>query len=141
MCVHGGLSPSVPLIDTIATINRVQEIPEAGPLGDLVWSDPDNTMTAWTVSNRGAGYLFPHQAAKEFLHINDLVTIARAHQLVEQGHTFNFGDQSVVTVWSAPNYCYRCGNKAAVMKVSENGTVEFITFAASDENIKYNISY
>lgn len=24
MCVHGGLSPNVPLVDTIATINRVQ---------------------------------------------------------------------------------------------------------------------
>lgn len=64
MCVHGGLSPNVPLIDTISMINRVQDIPEAGPLGDLVWSDPDTNITSWTVSNRGAGYLFPHQAAK-----------------------------------------------------------------------------
>lgn len=64
MCVHGGLSPNVPLVDTIAMINRVQDIPEAGPLGDLVWSDPDAGITTWTVSNRGAGYLFPHQAAK-----------------------------------------------------------------------------
>ncbi len=50
----------MPHIDNIAIINRVQDIPESGPLGDLVWSDPDNNVKSWAVSNRGAGYLFPH---------------------------------------------------------------------------------
>ena len=51
-------------------------------MSDLVWSDPDANLTTWAISNRGAGYLFPHQAVKEFLHINDISTVARAHQLV-----------------------------------------------------------
>ena len=31
-----------------------------------------------------------------------------------------FPDQSILTVFSAPNYCYEYGNKGAFMRVDEN---------------------
>lgn len=42
--------------------------------------------------------------------------IARAHQLMMDGYTVTH-NKNVSTIFSAPNYCYRCGNQAAIMDV------------------------
>lgn len=37
-------------------------------------------------------------------------------------------DFDLVTVWSAPNYCYRCGNVASVLRLEEDGGRKFTIF-------------
>ena len=132
-CVHGGLSPFISSIDQIRLINRKQEIPHEGAFCDLMWSDPDDTE-GWLVSSRGAGYIFGWRVVSEFNHINDLILVARAHQLVQQGYKFWFRDKNLVTVWSAPNYCYRCGNEASIMKVDDNLNTEFLSVKVHPES-------
>jgi len=51
-----------------------------------------------------------------------------------EGHKLMF-DDVIVTVWSAPNYCYRCGNVASILELDENLNQKYITFdAATQEN-------
>jgi serine/threonine-protein phosphatase 4 catalytic subunit len=66
----------------------------------------DTDIAGWGVSPRGAGYLFGADITKAFAHHNALSLIARAHQLAMEGYKLMF-DRTIVTVWSAPNYCYR----------------------------------
>lgn len=136
LCVHGGLSPEIMTIDQIRVVARAQEIPHEGAFCDLVWSDPEDIET-WAVSPRGAGWLFGDKVATEFNHVNGLKTIARAHQLVNEGYKFHFPEKSVVTVWSAPNYCYRCGNVASIMTVDTDLDTRFSIFCAVPDDQRH----
>ncbi|CAI9754063.1 unnamed protein product [Fraxinus pennsylvanica] len=133
LCVHGGLSPDVRTIDQIRVIERNCEIPHEGPFCDLMWSDPEDIET-WAVSPRGAGWLFGSRVTSEFNHINKLDLVCRAHQLVQEGLKYMFQDKGLVTVWSAPNYCYRCGNVASILSFNENMEREVKFFTETEEN-------
>ncbi|KAH0794260.1 Ser/Thr protein phosphatase [Histomonas meleagridis] len=134
-CVHGGLSPDIKMVGRIFTdIQRKQEIPQCGPFADLCWSDPDD-VKKFIPNKRGAGYIFGPNEVEQFLHLNRLNFIARSHQLSMAGYTWLF-DQKIVTVWSAPNYMYRSGNKASVMKVSENDATEFLVYTEDSRSDK-----
>jgi len=132
LCVHGGLSPDIRTLDQIRVLSRAQEIPHEGAFCDLMWSDPDD-IENWGVSPRGAGWLFGGSVTREFNHVNSLSLIARAHQLVQEGYKYMF-DEALATVWSAPNYCYRCGNMAAILTVRENGVRSFTVYGPAEEN-------
>lgn len=94
-----------------------------------MWSDPED-IDGWGLSPRGAGYLFGGDVVNTFNSTNRVNFIARAHQLVMEGMKSMF-DDGCVTVWSAPNYCYRCGNVAAIMELDEHLGREFKVFEAA----------
>ena len=118
-CLHGGLSPDLKTIDEIRELERKKDdVPSSGPMCDLLWSDPEE-RTGWGVSPRGAGYIFGGDISQKFINTNNLLQINRAHQLVMKGFSWSH-ENLVCTLFSAPNYCYRCGNQAGIMEISDN---------------------
>lgn len=127
-CIHGGLSPDIDTVDQIRVIDRKQEVPHEGGMCDLLWLDPEDVQ-GWAILPRGAGFLFGNNEVRQFLHRNDVSLIARAHQLVMEGYKEMF-DGGLVTVWLAPNYCYRCGNIALVLTITDDLERHYKVFEA-----------
>ncbi|KAK8627335.1 hypothetical protein V6N13_134948 [Hibiscus sabdariffa] len=133
-CMHGGLSPSLDTLDNIRALDRIQEVPHEGPMCDLLWSDPGDRC-GWGISPRGAGYTFGQDVASQFNHTNGLSLVSRAHQLVMEGYNW-CQDKNVVTVFSAPNYCYHCGNMAAILEIGENMDQNFLQFDPAPRQVE-----
>eukprot|EP00037_Helgoeca_nana_P013541 m.124772 g.124772 ORF g.124772 m.124772 type:complete len:314 (+) comp22090_c3_seq2:276-1217(+) len=125
-CPHGGLSPSIDTLDQIRALERVQEIPHEGPICDLMWSDPED-REGWGISPRGAGYTFGQDITEQFNVTNGLNLIIRAHQLVMEGFGWHH-DKGLITIFSAPNYCYRCGNQAAILEIDDSLAQNILQF-------------
>ena len=120
-------------------------------MADLVWSDPDPEKEDFAISPRyvtrhlwrlrcmlliqcsGAGYTFGSGVVHKFLETNNMSHILRAHQLCMEGYSLLF-EKHLSTVWSAPNYCYRCGNSASILEVGPGGSMYFNVFEAAPEN-------
>jgi len=75
-----------------------------------------------TNAARGCSFVFSKEATHSFLERNELAAIVRAHEVQEEGYAKDFVDlfrrraiAPVTTVFSAPNYCGKYGNDAAVL--------------------------
>nr|QTK16928.1 protein phosphatase 1 transcript variant X6 [Nilaparvata lugens] len=131
-CCHGGISPSLKDLQQIKDIVRPTTVPDKGVMCDLLWADPSSLVDGWAPNDRGVSYTFGANAVYEFLFKFDLELICRAHQVVEDGYEF-FANQSLVTIFSAPNYCGEFDNAGALMAVDENLVCSFVLVKSSTD--------
>ena len=132
LAVHGGISPDLLTLRDINAMNRFSEPPRAGLQCDLLWSDPIDSVEGRIQEiyknneTRGCSYFFGGEATRKFLKDNDLVSIIRAHEAQKDGYKmvyWNGGDfPSIITIFSAANYCDCYKNKGAIIKF-DNSTL------------------
>lgn len=141
LVVHGGISPDLPNVKTISRISRFQEPPREGLVCDLLWSDPYEVETPAPRSKKAAmhfvpnhvrqcSYYYTYDGVATFLKMNHLLSVIRAHEAQLEGYKMHkkiakTGFPSVITIFSAPNYCDVYGNRGAILKF-ENDTLNIL---------------
>jgi diadenosine tetraphosphatase ApaH/serine/threonine PP2A family protein phosphatase len=123
VCLHGGIGPSVPGIQTIRKVTLPLYSYENQPaVCELVWSDPTDTTARFLASPRGSGYVFGAVALMQFLQNSKCRTMLRAHQTLQHG-LGKFGNGQGFTVFSNSNYM-GTGNSGAFLHITEDSEMD-----------------
>lgn len=89
---------------------------ERHPFNQLLWNDPNRNLSLFTPpgpiceSKRGCGYEFGKTILDDFLKNSGIKRVLRAHEVKECAITDEFGDGTLLTIFSAPDYCKQCQN-------------------------------
>ena len=136
--IHGGLfSENGITINELKKIDRFIDIPSTGLMNEILWSDPRD-IDGWSPSKRGAGIYFGKDITEKFLSYNNLEILIRSHEVKMEGYEIQHGGKTI-TIFSAPNYCDKRGNKGAIIKVL-GGEMKpnFIKYDASPHPAPYS---
>lgn len=136
--VNGGLSPDIVSMTDIQKIDRKRDVPSSGAFCNLLWSDPQEADEGWLKNDRGQGMVFGESEFDMFMRNNKLEKMYRSHEMCLMGYKQIFGGK-LTTVWSAPNYCGKCDNLGAVLKIDDQLKEEFFTFKFTPHRFKVNM--
>jgi serine/threonine-protein phosphatase 5 len=140
LVVHGGLfHDQTVTIDSLQKMCRFQQPPDFGPMNDILWSDPMDAP-GFGPSPRGVTITFGPDITERFLSQNGLQLLIRSHQLQQNGYLEQHRGKCV-TVFSAPNYIGRMGNKGAIVVMTfgegNKPQLKFEQFSAQEIPINY----
>lgn len=108
LMLHGGLSPLMMSFQDLALAR--QQLNSNGFLEDLLWNDPEESLTDLMPSPRGAGRLFGKNVTKTVLDNFKVQVLIRGHEAAEEGFRIDH-EGRILTLFSrkGPPYFNRCG--------------------------------
>lgn len=117
-CVNSGLSHEINTIDEINSLERIKDIPEEGPIVDLLYNEPGENYYGF-IRTKGAEYLYGYEITKNFNEINKFKYMIIGAKLYSyEGYKW-FQDNQLCSIFSASNFCNKYRNKGAVMMFDE----------------------
>lgn len=97
LLLHGGPSTEATTLDDLA---RAQELhPQRRLLEDMLWSDPDESISGTASSPRGAGKLFGRDVTTKALRRFDARILIRGHESCDEGYKISH-EGRILTLFS-----------------------------------------
>ena len=94
---------------------------------EMLWNDPQPDPGR-APSKRRVGVAFGPDVTEHFLKVNGLKMVIRSHEFKEEGFSVEHSG-TLITVFSAPNYCGQRGNKGAFIRLDgETMTPKYTRF-------------
>lgn len=133
-CCHGGLSLGLELED-ISNFKRPESVSYTGHIHDIMWSDPNKNLNNYGRNTRGSSTTYGVQAVENFLNMNGMNLLVRAHEFAENGYEMAFGkDPIVLTVFSSSDYIGN--NPGSVLVVDEDLNYQLYIYKSIPEHEK-----
>jgi len=131
LCLHGGIGSTLDKVSKIEALKRPLEVVHDVKTDlqqlvvDILWSDPTDTDNHTGLhpnyirdpNNTGNIVKFGPDKVYDFLEKNNLLMILRAHECVMDGFE-RFAGGTLITVFSATDYCGKHKNAGAVLFVN-----------------------
>lgn len=96
---HGGIPRNATSVSQIRDLDNGSE-----SYNEIMWNDPSEKIDRFKHNFKRGGYqLYGEEAVKEFLEVNDLSMIIRAHQVQSRGYRYYF-DKKLLSLFSVSNY-------------------------------------
>ena len=137
-CVNSGLSHEINTIDEINSLERIKEIPEEGPITDLLYNEPGDNFYGFSYTKGFGCLFFGYEITRNFNETNKCKYMIIGPKLYSYKGYEWLQDNQLCSIFSSSNFCNRYRNKGAVMIIDEYLENKILQFYSPKEKYDNN---